>query len=255
MELLQCGHAYSGDFEIEEGPNAPRFTHSNFVFLKNNALFYAQSSQLPGSYDINSLDLSPVPVQIFPERSETGNVTVAPNSLSNAYYTKYPNLIQFLDTPDDATANRIRSYMLQEIQVCELLRANPHPNVSEYLGCSVQGGRITTLHFVRYPSNLAERMRKGHIVDKDRVLDDIRRGLDHLHSLGYCHNDLKPTNVMLSSDGTAIINDFDSSQRAGEKLSKGGSLGWNHASYSCPENDWACFRQIERMVRSQRLNR
>ena len=109
---------------------------------------------------------------------------------------------------------------------------------------------MIALHFVKYPSSLKDRMCKSSIMDKDALLKGIRHGLEHFHSLGYCHNDLKPSSIMLKLDETPVFIDYDSCQPAREELVNGGTLGWNHASYSSVENDWACLSKIAQMLGS-----
>lgn len=40
------------------------------------------------------------------------------------------------------------------------------------------------------------------------IVADISTGLDELHRLGITHRDVKPANVLVSTDGTAVLTDF-----------------------------------------------
>ena len=66
----------------------------------------------------------------------------------------------------------------------------------------------------------------------DRAIDDILDGVDYLHHRGVLHNDIKPSNIIVNSNGAARIIDFGLSL-SDDSLYKGcigGSQG-----YSAPE--------------------
>jgi len=129
---------------------------------------------------------------------------------------------------------------LNEAEVCEILRAFPHPNIARYLGCIVENNRITGLCFVKYGMNLLERVTKdSRPFDIDLCLRGIQKGIQHLHSLDLIHCDLNPTNILIDGD-TLVIGDFDSCQRKGEKLGfKAGTRGWTSQDFKFarPKND------------------
>ncbi|PPQ69462.1 hypothetical protein CVT26_002872 [Gymnopilus dilepis] len=60
----------------------------------------------------------------------------------------------------------------------------------------------------------------------DRVISDIKSGLEFLRKLGLVHDDINPRNIMLRGDGHAVIIDFDSCTAVGGK-SRGGTPGWS----------------------------
>lgn len=41
-----------------------------------------------------------------------------------------------------------------------------------------------------------------------RYLTDVLRGLEYLHSQGYFHNDIKPSNILVGTNGEGILTDF-----------------------------------------------
>jgi hypothetical protein len=82
MPVIQEAHAYSGNFEFEDGDEAPKFTHSTYVFLEDSSFHFARCANPPGSYDPNSLPKSCVPLKYLshtpgepPPYHGTGSIT------------------------------------------------------------------------------------------------------------------------------------------------------------------------------------
>ncbi|KAK6992534.1 kinase-like domain-containing protein, partial [Favolaschia claudopus] len=156
-------------------------------------------------------------------------------------------------------------YMLHESVICEVLMKHPHPNICEYFGyvASAVDGRMEGLCFQRYRQSLWDLIvgdgRDAPDVVPDAhyvvlkltvqgVVEDIKRGIQHLHSLGYAHNDINPSNIMLSTQGQAVIIDFDSCRKVGESLltGKAGSPDWSNGSVeSDPASDFYGLEKIE----------
>jgi serine/threonine protein kinase len=95
---------------------------------------------------------------------------------------------------------------------------------------------------------LIPRLRRRPPYAKEAVLRDIRAGLDHIHSLGYVRDDINPRNIMLDGQGRAVIIDFNSCAKAGEK-SRGGTYGWSKSPDTVAiENDEYGFVLVERFI-------
>jgi hypothetical protein len=92
-------------------------------------------------------------------------------------------------------APHIAAHTLREVELWEsVLRHHPHPNVVEYRGVvSEDGEHITGIVFKRYGKLLADMKNHAEEIDVERVGTDLRRAVDHLHSLGLIH-------VRVSSD-------------------------------------------------------
>ncbi|QRV75863.1 kinase domain protein [Ceratobasidium sp. AG-Ba] len=80
------------------------------------------------------------------------------------------------------------------------------------------------------------------------IMQDIRGGVEHLHSLGLVHNDINPTNIMVDENGRGVLVDYDSCRPDGEEIPlgcKGGTMGW------CPDTDMSernnDFRGIDKV--------
>src|SRR5437870_3171481 len=85
-----------------------------------------------------------------------------------------------------------------------------HPNVITVhdFGEDERGVPYLVLEYVE-GATLADLMDAG--LDDDRIpdlLDQIAAGLDYAHARGVIHRDIKPGNVLLTSDGRAVLADF-----------------------------------------------
>jgi serine/threonine protein kinase len=84
----------------------------------------------------------------------------------------------------------------------------------------VKDGRITGLCFQRYVETLADSLDVGRSVNNKSCLQQVRAGIDHLHTLNLIHNDIHPGNIMVANQeaDTFVIIDFDSCAIKGHPL-------------------------------------
>ena len=215
------------------------FSHTKIILREGNQYYYAITSRrCPAAFkvDLHELDLVPIPAShIWP--SFPAQFVRAPEPLPQDCFVKRPSLLYYGDTE---ASNEVGSLLLNEAEVCEILRASPHPNIAQYLGCLVENDKIMGLCFVKYGMNLYERVTKdSRSFDADLILRGIQEGIRHLHSLGLIHCDINPANIVMDGDIPVIV-DFDSCQRNGEKLGmKVGTLDWTREDFEFarPEND------------------
>lgn len=245
IEVLEQGQAW-----VHIGDDL-QYSHTTVILRKGDNIFHARTKhRYSPSETINpdNLEMRPIPVpEIWPLFSN--DLTRAPNPLPVDSYVKRPSLLYCCETDDF----HISDLLLNEARICEILRKYPHPNIAQYLGCTVQGNRITGLSFVKYDITLADRL-KDHDrpLNRDRCWKGIERGVQHLHSLGLIHNDLNPHNIMLNSDDTPVIIDFDSCRREGDKLLKAGTWGWADESSTLANttNDYYGLKKIREAMGS-----
>jgi len=207
-----------------------KFCHC-FIVLEDeehnyyHALFQGRRSEFTDAKMKDVVATLIPPSHLWP-RVESG-LTLATQPLDGCYIKK-PNLIGY----QEKSSYMLRDLLLKEARTCEVLKAAPHPNVAEYFGIVEDDGHIKGLCFAKY-----ERTLSRYLMDGDRSLDvgeclrGIRSGIDHLHSLGLVHNDLNPYNIMLRSDNTPVIIDFDSCEKEGTlPRGKRGTPGWNEGA-------------------------
>jgi serine/threonine protein kinase len=215
------------------------FSHSKIILRKDDQYFYATSThRYRSAADVNIVDLDPVPIpasKIWPQFPK--HFKRAPEPLPEHCYVKRPSLLYYGDTQ---ASTELGDLVLHEAQICEILRASPHPNIAQYLGCIVEKGRITGLCFIRYDMTLLQRVTQdARPFNADYLLRGIEEGIRHLHSLDLIHCDLNPNNVFLRGE-VPVVGDFDSCRRKGEKLGlKAGTSGWTSEEFefALPAND------------------
>jgi serine/threonine protein kinase len=86
-----------------------------------------------------------------------------------------------------------------------------HPNLAPVLEAGEADGRLYLA--VRYVDgrSLAERLAAGGPLPVGELVPlaaNVAAGLDALHRRGIVHRDVKPANILLAADGTAVLGDF-----------------------------------------------
>ncbi|KAI0974131.1 kinase-like domain-containing protein [Xylaria arbuscula] len=181
------------------------------------------------SFDQVTAALKPIPDrEIFPEwpLSGTEQSTQAP-SVPSAFI-KRPNLSQYDIFKRHNVVHLLARGLLEEAQTMEFLSAHPHPNIIRYHGCRSRRGYLTGIVLDHHPYDL-----KGYLknrvgtIDKKAFMDALESTIHHLHSLGWAHNDLNPTNVLVDGSRKPILIDFGSAVEIGRPLGTSrGTSGW-----------------------------
>jgi serine/threonine protein kinase len=113
-----------------------------------------------------------------------------------------------------------------------------HPNLAPVLEAGEDDGRLYLA--VRYVDgqSLAERLLTGGPLPVDalvRLGSDICAGLDALHGRGIVHRDVKPGNILLDTDGTAVLGDFGLAKHRAWTILTGTGQVLGTVGYMAPE--------------------
>ena len=230
------------------------FHHTNSIYTDVNKRLQAASK-----LHVDALDLIRIPTDDlwpkFEPRSLKLQVLCLLVPLSPpSSFVKQPSLPDF---GDSLSSLKIDEQILNEAEVCEMLKKHPHLNLARCFGCVVKGGRTRGLCFFKYATTLSQVVRSGRSFDTTVCLKGIQEGLAHLHSLGLIHGDINPSTVMMQGSDTVMI-DFDSCTREDMKLSvKGGTPGWEveGAEFARRKNDFYGLSRIRQYLDSTSQSR
>ncbi|TPX18686.1 uncharacterized protein E0L32_002543 [Thyridium curvatum] len=163
--------------------------------------------------------------EIYPETPKDVQLTLAPESLAeDTAYFKRPGLTSYETLRD---TGYVPKAVLDETLIMEQISKSPHANIVGYYGCRVRRCRITAIVLERLDQTLEQRASTSGVqdLDHDRLLAELESAVDHLHSLGLAHNDIKPENIMIRN-GVPVLIDFGSCQPFGKPLQSLGTDGW-----------------------------
>ena len=149
-----------------------------------------------------------------------------------------------------------------EIEMCDVIRRHPHLNLATYYGCVTVQDKVSGLLFKRCLRSLLETVNPQGLSKQSflasgqtnvlphmrKWLVRLREAVDHLHSLGYTHNDLTPSNIMLDDQGSLVIVDFGSMCRVGDSLAQvKRTMEWNDqtVTHTAVDNDFDARAEIE----------
>jgi len=113
----------------------------------------------------------------------------------NLYFCK----AKFLDSVTD-----------DEIQIYDLLKSKTHKNINGVKHIFHTDGIFIVMS--EFIDGETLQLRKHH--DIKTVVSGIVDGIQFLHQNDIIHSDLKPTNIIIRTDGTPVIIDFDYSKRS-----------------------------------------
>ncbi|KAG8958408.1 hypothetical protein FRC03_009176 [Tulasnella sp. 419] len=88
-----------------------------------------------------------------------------------------------------------------------------HPNIVPLLGCVLLDHKPPALVSLWYHyGNVLSYLQQHEDADRHSLALDVGRGLEYLHTFPVAHGDLKGENVLVNTDGNAVLCDFGMSQ-------------------------------------------
>jgi len=119
----------------------------------------------------------------------------------------------------------------------ELLLELKHPNIVPVLDYGRQDGFAYIVMPFMPRGTLYNRLQGGPLTPQEgvEIVNDISAALQFAHGHGIVHRDVKPSNVLLSDDGRALLSDFGFAHVIDVSLSLTGSALIGTPSYMSPE--------------------
>ena len=106
-------------------------------------------------------------------------------------------------------------------------------------------GRITGQLLPTYTYTLFEALAKDPTINVNDALLQVSAGVEYLHKLGLCHNDIHVKNIMIDNDGLAVLIDVEFARPGGEQVTVLGNV-------SSRRND---YEEMERITRELRVGK
>lgn len=112
-----------------------------------------------------------------------------------------------------------------------------HPNLLSVFDIGEAGGRDYIATEYVSGGTLRDRLKQGPM-SAERALvfaRDLATGLKFLHSQGFLHRDIKPTNVFFREDGTALLGEAGMARVASVKTPENEQIAFGSPHYMSPE--------------------
>ncbi|CAG8939766.1 unnamed protein product [Penicillium salamii] len=221
-------------FVVEHrSPDSDLVKSTSFGFIDDTDTFYhgllnSPKAQISLEQLIDALTPIPhdeiLPIWPLPETE----LRKAPDLLTPNVYIKRPRLEMYSWLKERGLGKQLFTSLVGEAQVLEELSQHPHPNLIRYHGCRVVNGHFTGVVLERHPHDLEVYVESGHkAIDTTSFMAALESVIQHLHGLGWAHNDLKPSNILVSEAGFPILIDLEGCQKLGTELKYiRGSEGW-----------------------------
>jgi len=222
------------DWETDE------FQYTMFAVTNSDDVIYY--GELPNpkaeiSFQQVMATLKPIPdSEIFPELpfSDAKKFTQAPLELpaNVQVFIKRPNISQYDVYKRHNQVDLLVQSFLEEARTMEFLSAHPHPQFIRYHGCRFRRGYLTGIVLSRHSHDLENYLSRGvGNIGKKAFMNALESAIYHLHSLGWAHNYLNPTNMLIdnskASGGMPVLIDFGLGREIGSSVGTSrGTSGW-----------------------------
>lgn len=124
-------------------------------------------------------------------------------------------------------------YRLAQREISLLLESDQHPNVVTYYA-KEEDSEFIYLALTHCPKTLGDLIEKEEVSAPEAVLivQQLAKGLHHLHSLQIVHRDIKPANILVDSKNNVKVSDMglakklEIDQSSFSATAPSGSVGW-----------------------------
>ncbi|KAJ5776291.1 uncharacterized protein N7511_001302 [Penicillium nucicola] len=193
-------------FSFEEVDHVSnKFQYTSFGLVDDNDTFYygqlgARKTEISLEGIMAALNSIPDNTILSPWSLSEAKLRKAPETLPTKVYIKRPALEQYSMLKKRGIEKQLSNALVAEAQVLEELSQHPHPNMIRYHGCRTH-------------------LQDGHdTIDIPVFMAALEAVIRHLHMLGWAHNDLTPTNILVSEADMPVLIDFEGCQKLGTKL-------------------------------------
>jgi len=120
---------------------------------------------------------------------------------------------------------------------CETAASIQHPRVVPIYHAGEEEGRLyVTMRFIE-GSDLYRLLQKGRLDPRHatKLIGQVAEGLDAAHQRGIVHRDVKPANILIDADGSALLTDFGLTKHVSDRaLTRDGTFVGT-LDYAAPE--------------------
>ena len=168
-----------GSSEAWDFSGEPTFAFTAVCWKEGDDIYHARHPER--KFDLGQLVGTRIPKSHLYTKVQP-NYRRAMDPLPTDSYIKRPPPLEYNQHKPEFGNN-----MLTEITACEVIQAHPHPNLAEYRGCICEADYVIALCFKKYKMTLSEALKEPSRLEYSVILDDVRNGVKHLHSLGLVH--------------------------------------------------------------------
>jgi serine/threonine protein kinase len=154
---------------------------------------------------------------------------------SPSIFIKHHNFIRYDSFEDKTVQPGLRATQEREIWAAQKYQSAPHPNVCEYMGVVTDvKERVIATVYRRFDMDLWTLIENTNFLKQlasqpasarpqlptlHYIMSAIKSGMNHIHSLGLVHCDIRPANIFIDTDTyQVVIGDFDGTNTPGNLL-------------------------------------
>lgn len=170
------------------------------------------------------------PYRILREIGHGGMATVYQAVHTSQGYTVALKVL----SPELAHQHEFVRRFLREMEVMRRLQ---HRHIVRLYDAAQANGMLYMAMELAEGGSLEQRLRSGplDLHTAARVLDQVASALDYAHRQGVVHRDVKPSNILFTREGRAVLSDFGIASVAGASRLTQSGAGVGTPAYASPE--------------------